>query len=158
MRRRHLRGVAFRLDVQRRLHSERLREHAVGELRGGQLLQRGRVDDGERGRDGDRLGQRNASRFADWRAVAELDRVRLTDALARTDRVRSIAEARKVPVSEVRMPQGDGGRALVATGKLADFRCCFARIAEQGEGLMLDPAAAEALQVGTGDSVWHAPR
>jgi hypothetical protein len=46
MRRRHLRGVAFRLDVQRRLHRERLREHAVGELRGGQLLQRGRVDDG----------------------------------------------------------------------------------------------------------------
>ena len=81
---------------------------------------------------------------------------------ARTDRVRSIAEAKMVPVSDVRgpegTPEGTGARALVATGKLADFRCAFAQIAEQGEGLVLDPAAAEALGVGPGDTVWHVPR
>jgi arginine N-succinyltransferase len=77
---------------------------------------------------------------------------------ARTDRVRSIAEAKTVPVSEIGTPEGAAGRALVATGKLANFRCCFAQIALQGEGMVVDPAAAEALGVGPGDMVWHVPR
>ncbi len=77
---------------------------------------------------------------------------------ARTDRVRSIAEARMVPVSEVRGPEGPPSRALVATGKLADFRCCFAQIADHGESVVLDPAAAEKLGVRTGGTVWHVPR
>jgi len=77
---------------------------------------------------------------------------------ARTDRVRSIAEAKTVAVSEIGAPEGAAGRALVATGKLADFRCCFAQTALQGEGMVIAPAAAEALGVGTGDVVWHVPR
>jgi arginine N-succinyltransferase len=52
---------------------------------------------------------------------------------ARTDRVRSIAEAREAAVSQVSAPKGSGegagaspaNRALVATGKLGDFRCCL---------------------------------
>jgi arginine N-succinyltransferase len=63
-----------------------------------------------------------------------------------------------VPVSEVRGPEGPQSRALVATGKLADFRCCFAQIADHGESVVLDPAAAEKLGVSMGDTVWHVPR
>jgi arginine N-succinyltransferase len=79
---------------------------------------------------------------------------------ARTDRVRSIAEAKAVPVTAVRAPEGSGPaqRALVATGELADFRCCFAEIAADGEGLVLDPVAAGNLGVTTGDLVWHVGR
>jgi arginine N-succinyltransferase len=77
---------------------------------------------------------------------------------ARTDRVRSIAEAKMVPVTEVRTPEGEAGRALVATGKLAEFRCCFAQIIADGDGVVIDPVAAEALGVGPGDLVWHVAR
>ncbi|MFM9934584.1 MAG: arginine N-succinyltransferase [Novosphingobium sp.] len=77
---------------------------------------------------------------------------------SRTDRVRSITEAKMVPVTEIRAGEGTAGRALVATGKLADFRCAFAQITDEGDGVVLDPAAAEALAVGTGDIVWHVPR
>lgn len=77
---------------------------------------------------------------------------------SRTDRVRSIAEAKMVPVSAIGTATDASSRALIATGKLADFRCCFGQIAAQDDGLVLDPVAAEALGVGPGDLVWHVPR
>jgi arginine N-succinyltransferase len=79
---------------------------------------------------------------------------------ARTDRVRSIAEAKAAPVSHIRAPEGTGAahKALVATGRLADFRCAFAEVAEDGESVVLDPIAAAALEVGVGDTVWHVRR
>ncbi len=79
---------------------------------------------------------------------------------ARTDRVRSIAQARCAVVAHIRAPEGNGGatKALVATGRLADYRCAFAEIAEGEDGLVLDPVAAAALGVSVGDSVWHVSR
>ncbi|MBB3859220.1 arginine N-succinyltransferase [Novosphingobium hassiacum] len=79
---------------------------------------------------------------------------------ARTDRVRSIAEAREALVAHIRAPEGNGGvaKALVATGRLADYRCTFAEVAQGQDGLVLDPVAAAALGVSVGDTVWHVSR
>jgi len=80
---------------------------------------------------------------------------------ARTDKVRSIATASAATVTQVRAPEGEAGhrRALIATGRLADFRCTYGEIALDGEvGVVLDPLAAQALNVGEGDAVWHVAR
>ncbi|MFN3552491.1 MAG: arginine N-succinyltransferase [Novosphingobium meiothermophilum] len=79
---------------------------------------------------------------------------------ARTDKVRSISEAREMPVAHVRAPEGDGpaARALVAAGRLADFRCAFAEIAETPDGLTIDPVAAATLGIRAGDQVWFVER
>lgn len=80
---------------------------------------------------------------------------------ARTDRVRSIAQARIATVSHVRAPEGAGParRALVATGELAQFRCTYGEIGLDGDGaVVLDPVAAAALDVTVGDVVWHVAR
>ena len=81
---------------------------------------------------------------------------------ARTDKVESIANARRVRI--VSVDAGDGGRndggskALVATGHLTRFRCTFATIKQAGDGLLIDPEAAAALGVGVGDTVWWVAR
>lgn len=79
---------------------------------------------------------------------------------ARTDRVRSIAGSRAAVITHVRAPEGEPAhtRALIATGTLADFRCTYGEIAPDGEGLVLDPMAAQALDVTVGDTVWHVGR
>jgi arginine N-succinyltransferase len=79
---------------------------------------------------------------------------------ARTDRVRSIAEAKQAVVAQVRAPEAGGGaiKALAATGRLADYRCAFADLSETPEGLVLDPVAATALKVKAGDTVWYVNR
>lgn len=79
---------------------------------------------------------------------------------ARTDRVRSICEAKEVAVAHIRAPEGGRNvtKALVATGKLAEYRCTFAEIAETDDGLTLDPVAAAALGVSVGDPVWFVGR
>ena len=79
---------------------------------------------------------------------------------ARTDRVRSIAEAKAAQVTHIRAPEGTGPahKALVSTGRLAAFRCAFAEVAEDGDGVVLDPIAAAALEVSVGDTVWHVKR
>jgi len=74
---------------------------------------------------------------------------------ARTDDVRSIAEARNDPIVAI----GDGDtEALVATGTLADFRCAFAMVATGTDGITLSPDAAAALGVGVDDPVCHVGR
>ena len=79
---------------------------------------------------------------------------------ARTERVRSICEAQATVVTHVRAPEGNGGtvKALVATGRLADYRCTFAEVACTPDGLVLDPIAAAALEISAGDTVWHVAR
>jgi arginine N-succinyltransferase len=80
---------------------------------------------------------------------------------ARTDKVRSIAASRAATVTHVRAPEGAAShaRALIATGRLADFRCTYGEIAPDGEaGVVLDPVAAQTLDVSVGDTVWHVAR
>lgn len=70
---------------------------------------------------------------------------------ARTDRVKSIADARTATIVAV---DDDGGeRVLAAAGQLTGFRCAFARLRDAGDGVVIDPMAATALGVGDGDQI-----
>ncbi|MEO5937472.1 MAG: arginine N-succinyltransferase [Sphingomonas sp.] len=70
---------------------------------------------------------------------------------ARTDRVRSVADAKTATVVAV---DDDGGdRVLAAAGQLAAFRCAFAKLREAGGGVVIDRTAAIALGVGEGDRI-----
>jgi len=75
---------------------------------------------------------------------------------ARTDRVRSIALSRGAKVVSTEAVRGN--KALIAAGKLTDFRCCFGLANEQDGGLAIDSMTADALGVGVGDEVWHVER
>jgi arginine N-succinyltransferase len=71
---------------------------------------------------------------------------------ARTDDIRTIREARTDTVVEI----GEGGAAkvLAATGRLRDFRACCASVKKLPKaGVMIDPEAAELLEIGIGDTV-----
>jgi len=69
---------------------------------------------------------------------------------ARTDQVHSIRNARDARIAGL----GDGGKvSLVASGRLAHFRCAYGKVADGEEGVTLDSATAEMLRVGTGDAV-----
>ena len=71
---------------------------------------------------------------------------------APTDAVRSVAAAHAGTVAAI----GEGGPdALVATGRLAAFRCAFGQLAD---GMMLSAGCAAALGVGPGDRVHHVAR
>ena len=74
---------------------------------------------------------------------------------ARTDRVRSVAEARTSTIAEV---DHEGGiESLVARGHLAGFRCAYGDVREEGE-VALSEGCAAALGVGPGDEIVHVPR
>jgi arginine N-succinyltransferase len=75
---------------------------------------------------------------------------------ARTDTVRTIREAR--PARIVAVDEGGGEPALVAAGQLADFRCAYARVREEGDGIAIDQACATALALRVGDEVSHVGR
>lgn len=66
---------------------------------------------------------------------------------ARTDQVASVAGAKHVAISAI---TNTGDDALVATGHLADFRCCFGKI---GDGSTLDSKAAKLLGVDVGSDI-----
>ena len=75
---------------------------------------------------------------------------------ARTDRVRSIADAREQAIVAI---DGDGGtESLVAVGQLADFRCAFGLVREVGDRIVLSRTCADALAVAEDDVVLHVPR
>ena len=69
---------------------------------------------------------------------------------ARTDQVHSIRNARDAKVAAM---GDDGTLSLVASGRLADFRCAYGKVADGADGVTLDPATAEVLRVGAGDAV-----
>src|SRR5690242_18794001 len=74
-----------------------------------------------------------------------------------TDDIRTVREATRETIREI----GDGGktRAIVATGRLKEFRCCGANIRKlPKKGLRIDAEAAELLEVKIGDEVLVAPR
>ncbi|PCD02641.1 arginine N-succinyltransferase [Sphingomonas spermidinifaciens] len=74
---------------------------------------------------------------------------------ARTDAVKSIREATAASVTAL----AEGGEArLVATGRLAEFRCAFGRVGTSEGGVTLDPACAGLLGVEPGATVLHVER
>lgn len=77
---------------------------------------------------------------------------------ARTDRVKSVETAQE---STVLTCDEDGGEeALVATGRLSDFRCAYGLVRQVGDGesIVLSRGCAQALKVGEDDSVLHVGR
>jgi arginine N-succinyltransferase len=69
-----------------------------------------------------------------------------------TDQIKTIREARTERVGEI----GDGGslKMLVAAGRLKSFRACFACVKKlPKKGIMIDPEAAELLEIEVGDEV-----
>jgi arginine N-succinyltransferase len=69
---------------------------------------------------------------------------------ARTDQVKTIRDAVN---AKIRALEEDGEASMVATGRLADFRCAYGRVKPVEGGVALDPAAAEVLDVGLGDEI-----
>ena len=76
--------------------------------------------------------------------------------IARTDNVTSIRNAACAPVSDVTLAKGE--KALLATGRLAEFRCCYGARQLTADGVAIDVRAAELLGVSEGDSVWSIAR
>jgi arginine N-succinyltransferase len=75
---------------------------------------------------------------------------------ARTDAVASIAGTVAGPVADTQLaPRED---ALLASGRLAGFRCCYGARRVDGGGVSIDQHAAQLLRVGPGDIVWSVAR
>jgi arginine N-succinyltransferase len=72
-----------------------------------------------------------------------------------TDRVRTVREAGEAVIANVTVEQGH--RAILSSGRLADFRATFGEVSFT-DGFGIDAVAAQALGVGVGDTVLHAAR
>jgi arginine N-succinyltransferase len=75
---------------------------------------------------------------------------------ARTDKVASISNARESIVIATECEKGE--RALIATGRLTSFRCCYGARADIDGGLAIDSRAADTLDLQPGDTVWSVAR
>ena len=75
---------------------------------------------------------------------------------ARTDEVASIRDAVAAKATGTKSAKGD--KALLATGGLASFRCCYGIRRLSGDGVEIDQAAAALLKAGEGDIVWSVAR
>jgi arginine N-succinyltransferase len=75
---------------------------------------------------------------------------------ARTDDVASIRGATRAPVVDTELVKGD--KALIASGRLAGFRCCFGAHEARDGGVAIDARAADLLEVDVGDTVWSVGR
>ena len=75
---------------------------------------------------------------------------------ADTDRVVSIANAQALPVSDTELQKGE--KALLATGRLQDFRCCYGARDVSEDGIAIDHQAADLLRVGKGETIWSIAR
>jgi len=75
---------------------------------------------------------------------------------AKTDNVRTIREASSATIASI---DDDGGEAaLIATGRLADFRCAYGRVRPQDGGVAVDRTAAAALALTEQDEISHVGR
>jgi arginine N-succinyltransferase len=75
---------------------------------------------------------------------------------AKTDKVRTIERARECRV--IALDEG-GDQALVATGRLADWRCAYATLRPVGDdGVVIGAEGAKTLGVGEDATVLHVPR
>ena len=80
---------------------------------------------------------------------------------ARTDAIRTIAEAEDSPIIGLSNDIGEhrgGEKVLASCGRLGDFRCAFGWIARQGDGVLLDEESADLLGVAEGDVITHIAR
>jgi arginine N-succinyltransferase len=76
---------------------------------------------------------------------------------ARTNQVRSIAEARPARIGNANLDIGE--RAILATGKLETFRACFGQREVAADGTVaIDARSARALGVSGGGEVWSVAR
>ena len=75
---------------------------------------------------------------------------------ARTDAVTSIRDALSMPVIDTSL--ACGAKALLATGRLGTFRCCYGARELREDGIAIDALAADLLQVSKGDVVWSVAR
>ncbi len=75
---------------------------------------------------------------------------------ARTDEVRSVREAKAAKISRANLDGGE--RAILATGRLGEFRSCFGLRAIDGDSIAIDAPSAEVLRVATGGEVWSVAR
>ena len=77
--------------------------------------------------------------------------------LARTDQVKSVAEAKRATVGSTALDQGE--KALLATGRLGTFRSCYGlrELAEDGT-VAIDSRTADLLGIDQGDEVWSVLR
>ena len=76
---------------------------------------------------------------------------------ARTDKVESVVKAKMATLTQSEVDKGE--RALIATGHLASFRCCFgARSFDEDGGIAIDSRAADLLDVKPGDAIWSVAR
>ena len=77
--------------------------------------------------------------------------------LARTDDVTSVKNSVEAEIIDVDLQEGE--RAILATGKLQNFRACYGALNFDDEGaIAIDAAAADALDVSPGDKVWSVAR
>lgn len=76
---------------------------------------------------------------------------------AKTDAVKSIANSTSATLAKVDL--GKGEQALIAAGRLSEFRCCFgAREMHEDGTISIDAQAADVLNVSPGDTVWSVER
>jgi arginine N-succinyltransferase len=75
---------------------------------------------------------------------------------ARTDNVRTIRDVR--PAQVVAIDDDGGEQALVASGRLSEFRSAYGRIRPCGDGVALSRACANAIGVAEGDRISHVGR
>ena len=76
---------------------------------------------------------------------------------AKTDKVKSIAASTRATLQKVDLEQGEP--ALIATGRLSGFRCCYgAREIGPDGAIAIDAQAADVLDVQPGDTVWSVQR
>lgn len=75
---------------------------------------------------------------------------------AATDDIATIRAARTATVRATTVT--GGAPVIVASGRLAAFRCCFGTVAPHGDDIAIDPVAAAALGVAIGDTLTYAPR
>ena len=77
--------------------------------------------------------------------------------VARTDDVKGVAEAEERKVANIALEKGE--KALLATGRLTDFRSCYgARELREDGSVAIDAHVADVLGVSEGDTVWSVAR
>ncbi|MEL7189634.1 MAG: arginine N-succinyltransferase [Pseudomonadota bacterium] len=77
--------------------------------------------------------------------------------IARTDDVTSVKNSTSAKLTGMNV--GEGERAILATGRLSDFRACYgARVLDDNGGIAIDAQAADKLDVSEGDIVWSVGR